>query len=62
MNQNNEQSQATGKVGEVYAKPTGNTIAEETEYTIGWYQTSKDLRVKVKYTRVSHSMCVWKRA
>ena len=46
-------------IGEVYSSSTGNTLAEESEYNIGWLQVSRTERVKVMYKRISHSSCAW---
>ena len=56
-----QESRKKSVVGEVYSSSTENSLAEETEYNIGWLQVSKTERIKVVYKRISHSSCAWKK-
>ncbi len=59
---------AIGSIDHVYKTPQGISVVPEEsngedmykEGTIGWYQKKLNERVKVKYTRISHTMCAWK--
>ena len=59
----------SGEVGEIYTGPDNEYAVPEDgedenayrEYTTGWMQISKTERIRVRYTRISHTMCVWKK-
>ena len=57
-----EYSAANGEIGEVYAEPAGDKLADESEHSIGWRQVSDDVRMKVVRVRGGHMWCFWKRA
>ena len=56
-----KESMEKSVIGEVYSSSTGNSLAEEVEYSIGWLQVSKTKRVTVAYKRISHSSCAWQK-
>lgn len=51
-----------GVWGRVYSTATGDTLAVERENEIGWKQLlpPSKRRVMVAYSRISHSICIWK--